>query len=193
MSMIDLRKDFQFAINNISNWKNSYERKVYVHSKLLINIMFRAINTKLVYDAFKNGEMIDSLDLEESIQYVEDFYKGMAENVMPNLIGWLRNMQNDEMVGTVNYHFYKCLAYDAEIKDDSMQELEFIYVFEQLNDACILYYIAYILAGESAKDTLESISGRTCSSYPKENLTSLKEYFQPDIAGFMNENYKNRY
>ena len=53
--------------------------------------------------------------------------------------------------------------------------------------------IAYILAGESAKDTLESISGRTCSSYPKENLTSLKEYFQPDIAGFMNENYKNRY
>lgn len=105
MSMIDLRKDFQFAINNISNWKNSYERKVYVHRKLLINIMFRAINTKLVYDAFKNGEMIDSLDLEESIQYVEDFYKGMAENVMPNLIVWLRNMQNDEMVGTVNYHF----------------------------------------------------------------------------------------
>ena len=47
--------------------------------------------------------------------------------------------------------------------------------------------------GKSAKETLESISGRTCSSYPKENLTSLKEYFQPDIAGFMNENYKNRY
>ena len=74
-----------------------------------------------------------------------------------------------------------------------MRELEFIYVFEQLNDACILYYIAFILAGKSAKETLESISGRTCSSYPKEDLISLKEYFQPDIAGFMNENYKNRY
>ena len=59
--MIDLRKDFQFAINNISNWKNSYERKVYVHRKLLINIMFRAINTKLVYDAFKNGVPWSSL------------------------------------------------------------------------------------------------------------------------------------
>lgn len=140
MSMIDLRKDFHFAINNISSWKNSYECKVYVHRKLLINIMFRAINTKFVYDAFKRGEMINSLDLEESIEYVEDFYKGMAENVMPNLIGWLRNMSNDDMVGTVNYHFYKCLAYDAEIKDDSMRELEYIYVFEQLNDVSILFY-----------------------------------------------------
>ena len=146
-----------------------------------------------MYNAFKRGEMINSLDLEESIEYVEDFYKGMAENVMPNLIGWLRNMSNDEMVGTVNYHFYKCLAYDAEIKDDSMRELEFIYVFEQLNDACILFYIAYILAGKPIKEALESISGGTCSSYPKEDLASLKEYFQPYIADFMNENYKNRY
>lgn len=193
MGMVDLRKDFHFAINNISNWKNSYERKVYVHRKLLINIMFRAVNTKFVYEAFQRGEMINSLDLEESIEYVEDFYKGMAENVMPNLIGWLRNMSNDEMVGTVNYHFYKCLAYDAEIKDDSMQELEYIYVFEQLNDACILFYIAYLLSGKSIKEALESVSGCTCSSYPKDDLTSLKEYFQPYIADFMNENYNNRY
>lgn len=193
MCTVDIRTDFHIAINNISNWKNSYERKIYVHRKLLINIMFRAICTKFVYEAFKEGEMIDSSNVEEATQYVEDFYKGMAENIMPKLIGWLRNMQNDEMVGTVNYHFYKCLAYDAEIKDDSMHELEFIYVFEQLNDVCVLFYIAYILAGKTAKEALEAVSGKACSAIPNDDFTSLKEFFQPCISDFMKENYSNSF
>ena len=117
----------------------------------------------------------------------------MAENIMPKLIGWLRNMQNDEMVGTVNYHFYKCLAYDAEIKDDSMHELEFIYVFEQLNDACVLFYIAYILVGKTAKEALEAVSGKACSAIPNDDFTSLKEFFQPCISDFMKENYSNSF
>lgn len=155
--------------------------------------MFRAFCAKFIYDAFKKGEMLDSNDIEEATQYVEAFYKGMAENITPNLIGWLRNMPNDEMVGTVNYHFYKRLAYEAEIKDDAMRELEFIYVFEQLNDACVLFYIAYILAGKSAKEALEAVSGKVCSAIPNDDFTSLKEFFQPNISEFMKENYRNSF
>lgn len=103
MDTVDIRTDFHIAISNICKWKHSYERKTYVHWKLLINIMFRAFCAKFIYDAFKKGEMLDSNDIEEATQYVEAFYKGMAENITPNLIGWLRNMPNDEMVGTVNY------------------------------------------------------------------------------------------
>ena len=163
MCTVDIRTDFHIAINNISNWKNSYERKIYVHRKLLINIMFRAICTKFVYEAFKDGEMLDSSNVEEATQYVEDFYKGMAENIMPKLIGWLRNMQNDEMVGTVNYHFYKCLAYDAEIKDDSMHELEFIetrrFTFKEktYHDSCDGFHICNLVDGSAA--VIESVGG----------------------------------
>ena len=189
--MVDLRTDYHIAINNISNWKSSYERKVYVHRKLLTNIMFRAICTKLVYDAFKNGEMVTFDNTEDAIKYVEEYYNGMAEIVNPKLMGWLRNMSNEEMVGTINFHTYKCMAYEAEIKDESMQDLEFIYVFEQLNDACVLFFIAYLLAGKTKKEALDTITRIDCTVLPKDDLVSLKEYFQPSIGDYMNENYQN--
>ena len=71
--MVDLRTDYHIAINNISNWKSSYERKVYVHRKLLTNIMFRAICTKLVYKTYKNGEMVTFDNTEDAIKYVEEY------------------------------------------------------------------------------------------------------------------------
>ena len=83
------------------------------------------------------------------------------------------------------------MAYEAEIKDESMQDLEFIYVFEQLNDACVLFFIAYLLAGKTKKEALNTITRIDCTVLPKDDLVSLKEYFQPSIGDYMNENYQN--
>ena len=108
--MIDLRKDFHIAINNISRWKNTTERKSYVHRKLLTNIMFRAISTKNVFEAFLNGDLVSSESIEESMQYVEHLYNSMAEEIQPMLMGMLRRMGNEEMIGTVSFYFYKRLT-----------------------------------------------------------------------------------
>lgn len=188
--MIDLRKDFHIAINNISRWKNTTERKSYVHRKLLTNIMFRAISTKNVFEAFLNGDLVSSESIEESMQYVEHLYNSMAEEIQPMLMGMLRRMGNEEMIGTVSFYFYKRLAYEAEVKDESMNDLEFIYVFEQLNDTCVLIYVAYLLAGYSRAETLTKITGVRPSSLPNDTLGDLKEFFQPHIAEYMNENYQ---
>ena len=187
--MIDFREDFNNAINNIRSWKNSNELKVYVHRKLLTNIMFRAISVKGVYDAFLNGELPHMSNIESSLKYIEEYYDEMSKEVHPELIEWLRNIPNDEMVGTVNFHTYKCLAYNAEINEESVHELEFIYVFEHLNDICVLFYIAYIIAGISPKDAIEKITGVECFTQPIEDLGSLKECFQPVIGDYMEENY----
>ena len=187
--MIDLRKDFHIAINNISRWKNTTERKSYVHRKLLTNIMFRAISTKNVFEAFLNGDLVSSESIEESMQYVEQLYNSMAEEIQPMLMDMLRRMENEEMIGTVSFYFYKRLAYEAEVKDESMDDLEFIYVFEQLNDTCVLFYVAYLLAGYSRAETLTKITGVRPSSLPNDTLGDLKEFFQPHIAEYMNENY----
>lgn len=187
--MIDFREDFNNAINNIRSWKNANELKVYVHRKLLTNIMFRAICVKGVYDAFLRGELPHLSSIESSLKYIEEYYDEMSKEIHPELIEWLRNTPNDKMVGTVNFHTYKCLAYNAEINEESVHELEFIYVFEHLNDICILVYIAYIIAGMSSKDAIEKISGRECPTMPTEDLGSLKECFQPVIGDYMEENY----
>lgn len=188
--MIDLRKDFHIAINNVSRWKNTTERKSYVHRKLLTNIMFRAISTKNVFDAFLIGDLVSSESIDESIQYVERMYNSMAEEIQPMLMGMLRKMDNDEMIGTVSFYFYKRLAYEAEFKDESMNDLELIYVFEQLNDVCVLFYVAYRLTGYSRAEALASITGVKPSSLPNETLGDLKEFFQPHIAEYMNKNYQ---
>ena len=188
--MVDLRKDFHIALNNVSRWKNITDRKSYVHRKLLTNIMFRAISTKNVYDAFLSGDLVPLASIEESMQYVERMYNSTAEEIQPMLMGMLRRMDNEEMIGTVSFYFYKRLAYEAEVKDESMNDLEFIYVFEQLNDVCILFYVAYLLAGYSRAEAFEKITGIRPSSLPNETLGELKEFFQPHIAEYMNENYQ---
>lgn len=187
--MIDLREDFNNAINYIRSWKNSNERKVYVHRKLLTNIMFRAIAVKMVYDAYLRGELPNLPDTESSLDFIEEYYDEMSKEIHPELIEWLRHFSNDEMVGTVNFHTYKCLAYNAEINDESMHELEFIYVFEHMNDICMLFYIAYVIAGMSSKEAIEKISGKECLALPNEDLGSIKECFQPVIGDYMEENY----
>ena len=188
--MIDFRTDYQIAINKINNWKISNERQVYLHRKLLTNLMFRAICTKFVFDAFKKQELPHFNDINEALEYIEEYYRSMEELVSPNLISWLRQMPNDMNIGTVNYHFYKCLAFEAEESEESMKELEYIYVFEQLNDACVLFYISWLITGCTIKEALESVSGTTCSNIPNDDLLSIKEYFQPIIADFMSDNYK---
>lgn len=187
--MIDFREDYNNAINNIRSWKNSNERKVYVHRKLLTNIMFRAISVKGVYDAFLRNELPHFPSTESSLKYIEEYYDEMSKEVHPELIEWLRNFSNDEMVGTVNFHTYKCLAYNAEINEESVHELEFIYVFEHLNDICVLFYISYIIAGMSPREAIEKISGTECPTLPNNDLGSLKECFQPVIGDYMEENY----
>ena len=170
--MIDFREDYNNAINNIRSWKNSNERKVYVHRKLLTNIMFRAISVKGVYDAFLRNELPHFPSTESSLNYIEEYYDEMSKEVHPELIEWLRNFSNDEMVGTVNFHTYKCLAYNAEINEESVHELEFIYVFEHLNDICVLLYISYIIAGMSPREAIEKISGTECPTLPNNDLGS---------------------
>ena len=71
-----------------------------------------------------------------------------------------------------------------------MKELEYIYVFEQLNDVCVLFYISWLITGCTIKEALEKVSGTTCSNVPSDDLLSIKEYFQPIIVDFMSDNYK---
>lgn len=86
--MFDFREDFNNAINNIRSWKNSNERKVYVHRKLLTNIMFRAISVKGVYDAFLRNELPHFPSTESSLKYIEEYYDEMSKEVHPELIEW---------------------------------------------------------------------------------------------------------
>ena len=68
--MIDLTPPLSEAMNNIAAWRNRYTKTEYPH-KIVVNMMYRAYSTRLVFQAFSNGELPDGFDdFQEAIQYV---------------------------------------------------------------------------------------------------------------------------
>ena len=176
--MIDLRSSLQEAQRNISRWKNTYDYDVYPH-KIVLNMMYRAYSTRLVYQAFDNDEMPEFDDFQEAVKYVIRFYgETAATEVHPYLEYWMSNHPTEE-VGTISTARYEALATKAETNKNFLEELEFSYIFELLNDMCVLYYIAFRLSGESQVDAIYM------------DYTVTKQVFQQLlVARFMQMNYR---
>ena len=164
--MIDLRPPLNEAIGNISNWRNRYSRMEYPH-KIVLNMMYRAYTTRFVYEAFSRDELPDYDDFTEAAREVHRFYGQMAATeVHANLIRWMQTRPN-------------------------LEELEFSYIFELLNDMSVLYFIAFRLCGESEVDAISKMSGAIIEPLDYMDYTITKQVFQQLlVAPYMNRNYR---
>ena len=118
--MIELRPAFEEALRNLGNWRNKYPHQVYPH-KIVLNMMYRAYSTRLVYQAFANDEMPEFDDFQEAAKYVIEFYGETAlREVMPYLEEWMANNPN-EQVGSLCTARFEKLATQAET-DKKYQE-----------------------------------------------------------------------
>jgi hypothetical protein len=187
--MIELRPAFNEALRNLGNWRNKYPSYVYPH-KIVLNMMYRAYSTRLVYQAFANDEMPDFDNFQEASRYVMEFYGETAiREVMPYLEGWMANQPYEE-VGTLTTARYETLATQAETIKKYQEELEFSYIFELLNDMSVLYYIAFRLTGESEVDAIAKMSDIIIEPLKQMNYTICKQIFQQLLVGrFMSMNY----
>ncbi len=187
--MLDLRPTLNEAMHNIQRWRNVYSSQVYPH-KIVLNIMYRAYSTRVVYEAFLSDELPEFDNFFEAAKFIQDFYGSAAiKEVVPNLERWMKINPN-ENVGTVCTARYERLATMAETDNDKKEELEFSYVFELINDFCVLYYIAFRLTGQSQVDAIKSISNFVIEEIPNMDYTLAKQALQQLIvARFMHENY----
>ena len=188
--MIDLRPPLNEAIGNISNWRNRYSRMEYPH-KIVLNMMYRAYTTRFVYEAFTRDELPDYDDFTEAAREVHRFYGQMAATeVHANLIRWMQTRSN-EQVGTLITAKMEALATQAETNPKDLEELEFSYIFELLNDMSVLYFIAFRLCGESEVDAILKMSGAIIEPLDYMDYTITKQVFQQLlVAPYMNRNYR---
>ena len=188
--MIDLRPPLNEAIGNISNWRNKYTRREYPH-KIVINMMYRAYSTRLVFEAFAKDELPDYDDFTEAAKEVHRFYGQMAATeVHANLIRWMQTKPN-EQVGTLCTAKMEALATQAETDPNALEEIEFSYIFELLNDMSVLYWIAFRLCGESEVNAISKMSGVIIEPLDHMDYTITKMVFQRLlVAPFMNKNYR---
>ena len=187
--MIDLRPPLNEALGNIVNWRNKYARSEYPH-KIVLNIMYRAYSTKFVFEAFSRDELPEVDDFTEAAREVHRFYGHMAATeVHSNLLRWMATKPNEE-VGTVCTERLEKLATRAEIDPQALEELEFTYIFELLNDMSVLYWIAFRQCGESDVNAIYKMSDVMIRPFNNMDYSMIKQVFQQLlVAPYMNDNY----
>lgn len=187
--MIDLRPPLNEALGNIVNWRNKYARSEYPH-KIVLNIMYRAYSTKFVFEAFSRDELPEFDDFTEAAREVHRFYGHMAATeVHSNLLRWMATKPNEE-VGTVCTERLEKLATRAEIDPQALEELEFTYIFELLNDMSVLYWIAFRQSGESDVNAIYKMSDVMIRPFNNMDYSMIKQVFQQLlVAPYMNDNY----
>ena len=95
-----------------------------------------------------------------------------------------------ENVGTVCYNKLERLATKAENDKKALEELEFTYLFEYLNDKCSLFWLGLTLAGQSQTQAIGLITGYMIENIPSFNYEISKNVFQQLRVGkYMNDNY----
>ena len=188
--MIDLRPALNEAMRNIPTWKLKYPSNVYPH-KIVLNMMYRAYSTRMVYESFENDEMVDDFeDFNEAFNYVMQFYGDAAlHEVHSKLEYWMANRPFEE-VGTLCTARYESLATKAETNKQILEELEFSYIFELVNDMSVLYYIAFRLTGMSDVDAIAKMTDAIIEPIANMDYTITKQVFQQLlVAKFMHYNY----
>lgn len=188
--MIDLRQSLKEAMRNLVTWRAKYPQQIYPH-KIVLNMMYRAYSTRIVYESFEKNEMAEFDNFQESMQYVLHFYSEAAlREVHPRLESWMTNNPN-ENVGTLCTARYEKLADLASVNSEKNEELEFSYTFELLNDMSVLFYIALRLTGVSDVDAIAQMSGIIIEKLDYMDYTITKQIFQQLLVSkFMHFNYK---
>ena len=188
--MIDLRPALNEAMRNIQTWRNKYPSSVYPH-KIVLNMMYRAYSTRIVFEAFQNDDLVEQDNIQDAMNYVMQIYsQSAAQEVHPNLMNWMATRPN-EQVGTLCTARYEALASRAETDKQALEELEFSYAFELMNDMSVLYFIALRLSGYSEVDTISQMSGVIIEQLEYMDYTITKQVFQQLLVSrFMHFNYQ---
>lgn len=187
--MIDLNSSYKEAVENIQKWFSRYTSEEYPH-KIVLNIMYRAYTMETLYKEYEDGTLPHFNDLNSSLLESQKMYSLTAlTKVRDNLLHWL-NSRGGDYVGTVCFNKLERLATKAENDKKALEELEFTYLFEYLNDKCSLFWLGLTLAGQSQTQAIGLITGYMIENIPSFNYEISKNVFQQLRVGkYMNDNY----
>lgn len=187
--MVDLKQPYAEGTNNIRTWRNRYSTEEYPH-KIVINMMYRAYNMLYVWQSFQNGELPSFSSFQDAILYMEQFYSQTAANkVQSNLMDWIEDYPSKE-IGGITFTGYDKIATNAEFDKKQLEELEFSYLFNLLQDKCVLYWISLRQTGKSQTQSISAITNFVIEEIPNLNYSTAKMVFQQLIVSkYMNDNY----
>lgn len=187
--MIDLRQAFQEGINNVRTWRTRYSIQEYPH-KVVLNMMYRAYSMDYIWSDYVKCAIPHYDNFQEAAIAMEQKYSiTAAEKVRDNLMNWLDTRSN-QAVGNLVFSNYDKSATSAETNKTAKEELEFSYVFNLLQEKCVLYWIALRQTGKSDVDAIALITGVVIEPILNIDYAMAKYIFQElYVKQYMSQNY----
>jgi len=175
--MIDLQTAYKEATTNISNWRMRYSTNEYPH-KIVLNMMYRAYSMNYLWEDYETGSLPTFSNFQEAVIAMENMYSQNASfKVHSNLLSWLENYPSRK-IGNLIFSNYDKKAYIAENDGKMKEEVEFSYIFDLLQEKCVLYWIALRQCGYSAIDAISTLSGVVIEEPPVITYEFMKYVFQ---------------
>lgn len=189
--MLDLRQAYSEGIQNIRNWRTRYTPQEYPN-KVVINMMYRAYSMNYIWNDYKNGILAQYTNFQEAAFAMEQRYSSIAvEKVHNNLMAWLESRPN-ETIGNLTFDSYKRLATAAVNDKTKKEELEFSYIFDLLQEKCVLYWIALRQTGKSDIDAIAQITGVIIEPISNIDYAIAKYIFQElYVKKYISQNYSS--
>lgn len=187
--MVDLTRAFQEAMNNLLAWRNRYSHEEYPH-KIVLNMMYRGYSMREVFEDYEAGRLPRFSNQQEAIIYMERYYSQVAiSRVAPFWEGWVNEYAN-ESIGGLIYANYDRMASTAELSSNMKEEVEFSYIFDLLQEKCVLYWIALRQCGEDEMRAVGLLCGLVIQDQVDFTYETTKVIFQDlCVRQFMAHHY----
>lgn len=185
---------FNYAIEDIRTWRNRYSKTEYAR-KLMINTFYKDHNVNFMWDKlfspFKLAtKTIDAFNIskyQQSKVYINQLYSetkiSMTQPVLLNLISQRKD------VGILDFEIADKLVLKSN--NQSIEELEFTYIFSYITNELLFNWCACGMIGISKEVSLSATTGYTTNVDLMINYkSSMKVLGQLFTSKFLERNYK---
>lgn len=189
--MIDLSTAYNEATTNIDRWRVRYPRDVYPH-KIVLNMMYRGYTMWWLWLSYEQKLLPSFSSMDEALKGMEQLYGQTAiSKIHNNLEQWL-DEQPSEKVGNLIFTNYDAKATSAEYSDSILEELEFSYIFDLLQEKLVLYWIALRQTGEGEVSAIAKLTNVVVEIESAPTFSDMKYLFQELIVKqYVHAHYTN--
>lgn len=189
--MIDLSTAYNEATKNVVTWRNRYDKKTYPH-KIVLNMMYRAYIMQYIWIKYELQLLEKYKNQNEALIGMEQLYGMTAINeIHSHLESWLENIPN-QSVGGLIFTNYDAKATAAEFSDSILEELEFSYIFDLLQEKMVLYWLAFKQLGYNTQDAIAQLTNVIIELEHEPSYEELKGIFQELIVKqYMHKHYES--
>ena len=157
--MTHLSLPYGEAMSNLQRWRTRYPANEYYPHMIVKNMMYEAYCMQELFREYQNNSLPTFSQLDEAILYLKSYHDEVCKfRILPRLEQLLVNHPNDNIGGLI-FANYDRMASTAEVSSNMLEEIEFSYIFDFLQEKCVQMWMALCLTGHSEMESVRLLTG----------------------------------